>query len=308
VWLAASSPAPAETIQTGMIGAAKAAGWPWYIGISKGWFEQAGITLDIVYVPTAAGLVQQLSAGSLDMVGDVGAVEPIHAVAKGAPVALLRIIGQVPPYEVLAKPGIASLKELRGKIICIGGLIDINRVYLRRIMEANGLKDGDYDITVVGNTAGRFAALKSGTVDATMLAPPVNFLAEDAGFRNIGMIFDYARDLPFSATDVSLAYAEKHRDALQKVLAVLDRSVAWFNDASHRDETIDILTREMKAKREPIARSYDYLRRIDYFAPGNAVSRAKLRSLIQEMKALGDLKQDIAPETFVLPGLARLVD
>jgi len=26
----------------------------------------------------------------------------------------------------------------------------------------NGLKDGDYDITVVGNTAGRFAALKSG--------------------------------------------------------------------------------------------------------------------------------------------------
>jgi len=27
---------------------------------------------------------------------------------------------------------------------------------------------------VVGNTAGRFAALKSGTIDATMLTPPVN--------------------------------------------------------------------------------------------------------------------------------------
>jgi ABC-type nitrate/sulfonate/bicarbonate transport system substrate-binding protein len=40
-----------ETIQTGMIGAANAAGWPWYIGIAKGWFADAGITLDIVYVP-----------------------------------------------------------------------------------------------------------------------------------------------------------------------------------------------------------------------------------------------------------------
>jgi NitT/TauT family transport system substrate-binding protein len=307
-WVATPAAGFAETIQTGMIGAANAAGWPWYIGIAKGWFAEAGIKLDIIYVPTAAGLVQQLSAGSLDMVADVGAVEPIHAVAKGAPVALLRIIGQVPPYEMVAKPGIASLKDLRGKTICIGGLIDINRVYLRRIMEANGLKDGDYDITVVGNTAGRFAALKSGTVDATMLAPPVNFFAEDAGFRNVGMIFDYAHDLPFSATDVSLAYARTHRDALAKVLAVLDRSVAWFDDTSHRDETIDILAKEMKAKREPIARSYDYLRKIDYFAPSNAVSRAKLRSLVSEMKALGDIKQDIAPETFVLPGLARLVD
>ena len=31
---------------------------------------------------------------------------------------------------MLAKPGIASIKELKGKTICIGGLIDINRVYL----------------------------------------------------------------------------------------------------------------------------------------------------------------------------------
>jgi ABC-type nitrate/sulfonate/bicarbonate transport system substrate-binding protein len=95
---------------------------------------------------------------------------------------------------------------------------------------------------------------------------------------------------------------------LAKVLAALDKSVAWFNDASHREESIDILAKEMRAKREPIARSYDYLRKIDYFAPSNAVSRAKLRSLINEMKSLGDLKQDIAPETFVLSGLARLVD
>jgi hypothetical protein len=46
-----------------------------------------------------------------------------------------------------------------------------------------------------------------------MLTPPVNFFAEDAGFRNVGMILDYANDLPFSAMDVSLAYASKHREA-----------------------------------------------------------------------------------------------
>jgi len=308
LWLGCGSAKATETIIAGMIGAPNAPSWPWYIGLEKGFFAEAGITLDLVYVPTAAGLVQQLSAGSLDIVADVGVVEPIHAVEKGAPVALLRIIGQVSPYAMLAKPGITSIKDLKGKTICIGGLLDINRVYLERIMQANGLRNGDYDITVVGNTAGRFAALKSGAVDATMLTPPAIFFAEDAGFRNVGMILDYTKDLPFSAMDVSLAYARTHRDILAKLLVVIDRSVAWFNEDAHRDESINILAREMKSNRDPVARSYDYFRKIDYFARSNAVSRARLQSLVNEMKALGDIKHDIALERVVMPNLAHLVD
>jgi NitT/TauT family transport system substrate-binding protein len=305
---AAPSVKAAETISTGMIGAANAVGWPWYIGIAKGFFADAGITLDTIYVPTASGLVQQLSAGSLDIVADVGVVEPIHAVEKGAPVGLLRIVGQVSAYEMMAKPAIATVKDLKGKTVCIGGLADINRVYLERIMQANGLKDGDYDITVVGNTAGRFAALKSGAADATMLAPPVSFFAEDSGFHSIGLIMDYAPDLPFSGTVASLAYAAAHRDTLIKLLAVIDEGVAWFDDPANRTEAVDILVKEMKSARAPVERSYDFLRKIDYFAPTNAISRARMQNLINAMKGLGDIKTDITPDKIVVPGLTRLVD
>ena len=298
----------ADTIETGLIGAPNAVGWPWYIGLNKSFFAEQGITLDLIYVPTASGLVQQLAAGSLDIVGDVGVVEPIHAVEKGAPVALLRIIGQVSAYEMLAKPSIASVKDLKGKTICIGGLSDINRVYLDRIMRANGFKDGDYDMTVVGNTAGRFAALKSGAVDATMLAPPVNFFAEDAGFRNIGMISDYAGDMPFSGTDVSLAYAGKHREALVRLLAALDKSVAWFNDTANRTEAVDILVQEMKSPHDPVERSYDFLRKINYFSPNNEISRSRMQNLINAMKGLGDIKSDITADKIVASGLTHLVN
>jgi len=297
-----------ETIETGMIGAPNAVGWPWYIGIDKGFFAAEGIKLDLIYVPTASGLVQQLAAGSLNIVADVGVVEPIHAVDRGAPVGLMRIIGQVPPYEMLAKPDIKSIKDLKGKIICIGGLRDINRVYLERIMTANGLHDGDYDITVIGNTAGRFAALKSGAADATMLAPPVNFFAEDAGFRNIGLVLDYAGDLPFAASDVSLAYARGHMETLQKLLAVIDKSIAWLNDPANRDEAIDIMVHAMKSQRPPVARGYDFLRKINYFAPNSDVPRARLQNLINAMQALGDIKGGITPERVVMPGLAHLVN
>ncbi len=298
-----------ETIETGMIGSPNAPGWPWYIADQEGYLDAAGLKLDISFTPTASGLVQELAAGSLDLVADVGVVEPIHAAAKGAHVAILRIIGQYSPYELVAKLGIASVKELKGKTICIGGLVDINRVYLERVMQGNGLKDGEYDITVAGNTAARFAALKSGAVDASMVAPPYNFIAEDAGFHSVALILDYAKDLPFAATVVSDVYAAQHREALAKLVAALDHAVAWFDDSSHRDAAIDVLLRAMNSSdRAAAARAYDYMRKIDYFAPGDAISRAKIESLEKSMAALGDTGTNVAPDKLVVPGLTKLVD
>jgi NitT/TauT family transport system substrate-binding protein len=309
----AGLPAPpavaAETaVQTGLVGSPNAITWPWYIGIDKGFFAAAGIKLDLIYAQTPASLVQQLAAGSLDIVGDVGLVEPIHAADRGAPVGIMRIMGQVPPYEFLAKPTIASIKDLKGKTICIGGLRDINRVYLERVMAANGLHDGDYDLMVVGSTGGRFAALKTGTVDATMLAPPVSLFAEDAGFHSLGLVLTYAPDLPFSASDVSLAYARTHHDTLEKLLAALDKSITWFNDPANRTEAVDILVKQMKSPRQPVERTYDFLRKLDYFAPDTDVSRSRLQNVINAMKALGDIKGTITPDRLVVPSLAHLVN
>jgi ABC-type nitrate/sulfonate/bicarbonate transport system substrate-binding protein len=298
----------AEKIQTGLIGAANAVEWPFYIGQEKGFFREAGVDLDVIYVPTPAGLVQQLAAGSLDVV-DIGAVEPIHAVARGAAVAILRISGAVSPYAIMAKTEIKTIKDLKGHTVVIGGLVDINRVYLERVLKAAGLKDSDIDITTIGNTAGRFAALKSGAADATMLAPPVNFFAEAAGFHSIGMMIDYTKDLPFGATDVSLAFANQHHDAVVKFTGALNKSFAWFNNDANRDGAIDILVKEMQAKnRDDVAKSYDYLRKIGFFPVDGAISRKRLESLMGEMAAIGDTEGKVPIEKLLLPGVTRVAD
>jgi NitT/TauT family transport system substrate-binding protein len=257
-------------------------------------------------VPTPAGLMQQLAAGSLDTV-EIGVVEPIHAIARGAPVAIARIMGAVPPYEMVAD--VKTVKELKGKTVVIGGLVDINRVYLERIMQANGLKDGDYDITTVGNTPGRFAALKSGSADATMVAAPFNFYAENAGFHNVGLILDYAKDLPFGSTDVSLAYAKDHRDALLRLLDVLEQSSVWFNDLNNRDAAIDVLLKAMRSdQRDDTAKSYDYMRRIGYFEPKGIVSRKSIATVEKEMAAIGDSAENVPFDKLVLPGVTKVGD
>ncbi|HWE75872.1 MAG TPA: ABC transporter substrate-binding protein [Stellaceae bacterium] len=306
LWLSAPIAGATEKFEAGLLGSPNSAGWIWYIAQEEGFFAKANLEPDIIYVPTPSGLMQQLAAGSLDTV-EIGVVEPIHAIARGAPVAIARIMGAVPPYEMVAN--VKTVKELKGKTVVIGGLLDINRVYLNRIMLGNGLHDGDYDITTVGNTPGRFAALKSGSADATMVAAPFNFYAENAGFHNVGLILDYAHDLPFGSTDVTLAYAKDNRDALLRLLDVLEESSVWFNDTNNRNTAIDVLLKVMKSdQRDDVAKSYDYMRRIGYFEPKGVVSRKSIATVEKEMTAIGDSAENVPFEKLVLPGVTKVGD
>jgi ABC-type nitrate/sulfonate/bicarbonate transport system substrate-binding protein len=306
--LALAAPAwAADKVTIGLIGSPGSGGWLYYIGIDEGYFVAAGIEPELVYVPTAPGLMQQLIAGSLDVVGGDGVVEPIHALAKGARVAILRMISGITPYEMLAKPGIKSVQDLKGKTICIGGLMDINRIYLERIMRSSGLKDGDYDLVIIGNTAQRYAALLSGTVDATMLVPPSSFFAEKAGFSRLGMIMDYAGDLPMASADVTVAWAGAHPGTAKKLIRVLDRSVAWFYEDKNRDAAIDVLVKEAHADRGQVAETYDFVRKIGMYEKGSGVSRAGLEHLIAAMRSIGDLQGvSVTPDELVVPNLTPL--
>jgi len=219
----------AEKISIGIIGSPAAGAWPWAIAQSEGFFTQAGIDSDFIYVPSALGLMQQLIAGSLDVVGLDGVVEAVHADAAGAKVGLLRMINGTTPYEFDAQASIKSVKDLKGQKICLGGSKDITRVYVEQIMKANGLTDNDVSFIIVPNTAERLAALKSGTVAATMLLPPFSLIADKAGFHNIASVRDYAGDIPFAGAFTTVAWANAHRDAAQRLITVLNQSIAWFN-------------------------------------------------------------------------------
>jgi NitT/TauT family transport system substrate-binding protein len=308
--LAAATPAlAADKVSVGLIGSPDSGGWLYYIGVNKGFFAQEGVEPDFIYVPTAPGLMQQLVGGSLDVVGVDGVVEPIHAVAKGASVAILRMISGTTPYEMIAKPSINSVKDLKGKTITIGGLMDINRIYLERIMQANGIKWGEYDVVVIGNSAQRYAALKSGSVDATMLVPPTAFTAEDAGFKRIAMIKDYAADLPMAAADVTTAWGGAHQATAKAMVAALDKSVAWFYDPKNREEAIDILVNISHADRGQVEKTYDFTNEIAMYSKDDTVSRTDLQHLIDAMHSVGDLQgASVTPDQLVIKGLTPLTE
>src|SRR5215831_11228022 len=306
--MALTAQAKAETVTVGLVGAVSSTHWPIYIGLAKGYFAAESLTPDLVFIQSSAALVQQLTAGSIDLALSTGLADPIRAIDKGSPIAIVRIEMQAPPYALLAKPTIKRWPDLKGKTISIGGPKDITRIYLERMADPNGLKPSDYDTVFAGATSARFSALQSGAVDAAMLLPPFNFYAESAGFTNLGLTVDYAKELPFTGTVVGRAWAAAHKATLDKVLSVNAKSMAWFSDPANRAETIKIMVEASKLKQEDVAKSYDFLHKNAFFETTGKVSKAKMSALLAALKGLGDIEGSTDLEHFVLPGVTQLGD
>jgi len=117
--------------------------WAIYVAVHKGFFAAEGLDLELNFAQSGAAVTQQLTGGSLDVALSVGITDPIRAIDKGAPLALIRVIGNSPPYVLIGKPGLKSIADLKGKIISVGADNDITTVYFERMMAANGFKKGD---------------------------------------------------------------------------------------------------------------------------------------------------------------------
>jgi ABC-type nitrate/sulfonate/bicarbonate transport system substrate-binding protein len=298
----------ADSVSIGTVGSASSNLWPVYIGIKKGFFDAANLKVDIVYVQSSAALVQQLTAGSLDITMSTGLVDPIRAIDQNAAISIVRFEAQAPPYALVGKSNIKKLEDLKGKVISLGGPKDITRIYVERMLAPHGIKPGEFDMVFAGATAARASALLAGAVDAAILLPPFNFQAEAQGFTNLGLTVDYTPELPFSGTVVNKAWATGHQDILKRLLDAHTKSVEWFYDDKNRAEAISILGSVAKLQPDDIAKSYDFFRKNAFFDRTGAVSRKKMTALIDALTTLGDVQAKGNIERFVLPSVTKLSD
>ena len=304
----APAAAAAEKVVVGFTGPPTAMSWPFEIAIAKDFFTAEGLAIDRVAAPSSAAVVLQAAAGAIDVAVQGSFVDVIRAIQKGAPLAIVRVMVQTPPYELLAKPSIRSLKELKGKTISIGGQKDVTHVYLSRMLEPNGVKDRDVDLVYAGASSARFTALESGAVDAAILTSPFNFKAADDGFAVVGRTADYITDLPQGGTTVNRNWAAGHVEVLRRFLVAFNKGFDWFRDRHNRDEAVAILAAASKQPPEEAAKSYDFFRDGEFFEPTGNVSKEKVRAVIKVLQELGDLPTAVDLDTLFLPGFTKVVE
>lgn len=296
----------AEEISVITTGSGSALEWPLYIATEKGYFAEHDVTIDLAAAPSASAAVQQVTAGAGDLaVG--GVVDPIRAIEKGAGITIFMLETKVGPYSIWGKKELTGMGDLKGKLITVGGANDITRIYFDRMAAANGLGEGDYDLTFAGTTPARYAALTAGAVDAAILYPPASFKAGEEGYAHLGELADYVDDLPFTGYSVNLEWANEHADALKGFVQAMNQGVAWFYDEANREEAIDILVEASGADRGDIEKTYDYYQELRIYPEKATMTTDTLATIVKVLEAGGDLPEGTDPARFIDPSVNALL-
>jgi NitT/TauT family transport system substrate-binding protein len=217
--------------------------WPgwvaWQVAIDKGWLTQAGLDVKFEWFDYSASM-EAFAAGKLD--GDF--VTNGDALVMGAGgarnVAVLVTDFSNGNDMIVARPGIHSLKDLKGKKVGIEiGLVE-------HLLLLDGLKKSSMtqdDVTLINSKTNETPqVLASGQVDAIGAWQPNSGLAIKA-LPGAHPVYTSAQSpgLIYDVLAVNPATLASHRGDYVKLIKVWDHVVGYINDPKTQDDAVQIM-------------------------------------------------------------------
>lgn len=217
--------------------------WPgwvaWQVAIDKNWFKEAGVDVKFEWFDYSASM-DAFAAGKLDAVlmtnGDA-----LVTGAGGARSAMILITDYSNGNDmIVAKPGIKSLADLKGKKVAVEvGLVE--HLLLRAGMKKAGMAASDIDV-VNAKTNEMPQMLASKDIAAVGAWEPIAGQARKAA-PGAKPIFTSADEpgLIYDVLAVNPASVKARRPEWQKVVQLWDRVVAYIEDPKTQPDAVKIM-------------------------------------------------------------------
>ena len=220
----------------------------------KGFFQKDGLNVSVVYMRGGID-IKALLTGDADF--GTGSTTAVTAFVAGAPLRVVMSMNSYVDQGLYAQPKYRSLAQLKGQSIGSlnpGGLVD---TLLRKIIVQSGHSpERDFIILNMGGTPERYAALKSGTLAASMLSAPHSLRAEKEGFTRIAATRDYV-DVPGTALVAHAEKIKKQPNMMKRFLRATLRAMAHIRE--NRADTTQMIVREFGMDQEVAALAYKQL-------------------------------------------------
>ena len=217
--------------------------WPgwvaWEVAIQKGWIKQAGVEAEFLWFEYGPSM-EAFTAGKVDAVMMTNGDSLVTGANGAKNVVIMLTDYSNGNDQIIAKPGIKSIKELKGKKIGLEvGVVE--HLMLLNALKKNGMSENDLNIvnTPTGQTP---QVLASGQVDAVGAWQPNagQALKALAGSKAIytsadepGLIYD-----TIAVSPQSLA---QRRGDWVKIVSLWDKVVAYISNPATKDDALKIM-------------------------------------------------------------------
>jgi NitT/TauT family transport system substrate-binding protein len=228
-----------------------------YLGRDVGIFKKHGIHLELIYIPGGSLSVQALIGNSLDMLL-AGGTPLVYAVLKGADLKFIAGLNNRMPYVLVARDGINSADQLRGKKIGISRFGSNTDFVVKLAATQMGLNPKrDVQIIQVGGPDARVVALKNGIVDATVITPELVLLGKKLGYHTLYDLVEKGIEYLQIGVAARTDYLKFQNDTARRLTRAYLESIRYY--VSHREEAIKESLKLLKIDdRQAAEAGYDY--------------------------------------------------
>ena len=265
---------------------------PFVIARDRGFFREEGLEPEFIFMK-AIQTVQAMLAGGVDFGTATGT--GISAAVNGADVRVVFALSDKPSFEMVAAPSITSVGQLRGKKIGISAPGSLTEIIARQILIANKIPLDQVAMLPLGTSDITWVALKAGTIDATMLQMPQNFIAVDEGFKKLAAGADVYRAVQGGLTTTKAVINEKP-ELVTKVIRATQKALRLMrSDKKYAIEFIRGPFLDMGKDRDKYAERV-YEAAVGYLSTSGTVDEKLQREMIVTAAQRTKLAQPPPPE------------
>ena len=228
---------------------------PAQVAVAKGFFKDEN--LDPVLIQMRSQVtVPALMSGEVNYTLSFGNI--LTGAMQGMPFKILAVLTDKPLHQIVARPEIKTIADLRGKRIGAQRIGGSDQLAAEAILQAKGmdLKEVQF-VTLGADEPIRAEMLKKGLVDAICVAPPgPNRLARE-GFNVLGGPKDLKIGSPISAVAATDSRIKNNRDETKKVLRAVVRGLRFIQE--RKEEVIPIMVKWLNQTPDVARDSYDLI-------------------------------------------------
>ena len=261
-----------------------------------GYFTRNGVDVDLLYLAGSPTAAAALISGRVEFVQMAGPAV-VTADAQGAHLVMVMGFVNQPVFVVMTTPDIQSPEQLKGKTVAVSKVGSSDDFMLREALSHWGLRpDTDVKITGVGSVSGQIAAIEKRLVQAVVVDPPNDVLAQQVGARLLARVSDLG--IPYQAAGLvtTREYIRSHADVVARVVRAMTEGV-------HRIKTNRAFAEEVMAKylknSNPLVVDAAYEAYVNIFPRAPAPTKAGLAEIVKESTSSGLLKNPVDVNTML---------